>query len=280
MTAILATRSSSNPRSAVRPHAPNPVLTVAVAVLLAPAGAIASASSPPENTRSGTTSWHMPKPSQHRIAAYAGAPSYLSGQTVHLFVDSRGQPFRYRVFRLGWYHGESGRLLASGHVARNPEQHRPRVFDDRPHGTKLFAPGWRASLAFSVGATWPSGFCLARLHREDGHGSSYASFVVRDAHPGPIVLVLATNTWQAYNTWGGLSLYRDVRLRGPARRSQFDVAHTVTSRRPYVQGYGAVDFFRYDLPLVQWLERNGYALSYATDRAVARGRAGGARNAC
>jgi hypothetical protein len=276
MTAMLVTRSSSSPRSAMRPHVRHPVLAVVVAALLPPTGAIASASSPPENIRPGTTSWYIPKPSQGRIAAFAGAPSYLSGQTVHLFVDSRGQPFRYRVFRLGWYRGESGRLLASGHVARNPQQQRPRVFDDRPRGAKLFVPGWRASLALPVRASWPSGFYLVRLDLEAGRGSSYASFVVRDAQPGPIVLVLATNTWQAYNTWGGLSLYRDLRLRGPASRSQFDVAHTVTSRRPYVQGYGAGDFFRYDLSLVRWLERSGYPVSYATDRDVARGRAGGA----
>jgi hypothetical protein len=275
--AILPTRSSPNPHGSMPLHVRYLGLTAAVAALLSPTGAVARDSSPPENARPGTTSWYIPKPSQDRIAAYAGAPSYLPGQTVHLFVNSHGRPFRYHVFRLGWYHGESGRLLASGHVASNPKQPLPRVLDDRPHGAKLFLPGWRASLALTVGAAWPSGFYLARLDLDDGRGSSYASFVVRDAHPGPIVLVLATNTWQAYNTWGGLSLYRDLRLSGPARRSQLDVAHTVTSRRPYVQGYGSGDFFRYDLPLVRWLERHGYPLSYATDRDVARDRAGGVR---
>jgi hypothetical protein len=88
--------------------------------------------------------------------------------------------------------------------------------------------------------------------------------------------VLSTNTWQAYNTWGGVSLYRDMRQRGAARWRREDVAHVVTSLRPYVQGYGAGDVFRYDLPLVRWLERSGYPVSYLTDADVARGGAAGA----
>ncbi len=229
-----------------------------------------------ENARAGTTRWYAPHPSQERIAGYAGSSSYLRGQTVRLFVDSHGRPFRYRVFRLGWYRGESGRLVASGRVDANRAQASPRILDDRMGGAKLLVTGWRASLSFRVGASWPSGFYLVRLDLDGGAGTSYASFVVRDSTPGPIVVVLSTNTWQAYNTWGGVSLYRDLRLHGDARWSRPGVGHVVTSLRPYVQGYGAGDVFRYDLPLLRWLERNGYPISYVTDRDVSEGHVAGA----
>jgi hypothetical protein len=228
-----------------------------------------------ENAAAGTTAWYAPRPSQAAIAGYAGAPSYLPGENVRLFVESRGRAFRYRVFRLGWYRGRTGRLLAFGRVASNPLQPSPRILDDRPGGAKLLLTGWRTSLSIPVGAAWPSGFYLVRLDLEHGAGTSYASFVVRDAEPAAIVVVLATNTWQAYNTWGQVSLYRDLRQRGSARWSRPQVAHVVSSLRPYVQGYGAGDVFRYDLPLLRWLERNGYPVSYATDRDVARGSATG-----
>jgi hypothetical protein len=242
-----------------------------------PASMAAVPTTAAENARAGTLAWYRARPSQERIAAYAGAPSYLRRQTVRLFVDSHGRAFSYRVFRVGWYHGSSGRLVTSGRVARNPPQARPRILGDRPGGAKLLVTGWRASAAFRVGAEWPSGFYLVRLDLAAGPGTSYASFVVRDAHPGPITVVLSTNTWQAYNTWGGLSLYRDLRQQGAARWMREDVAHVVTSLRPYVQGYGAGDFFRYDLPLVRWLERSGYPVSYLTDADAARGRAAGRR---
>ena len=169
-----------------------------------------------ENAAAGTTGWYAPRPSQAGIAGYAGAPSYLPGENVRLFVESRGRPFRYRVFRLGWYRGRTGRLLASGRVASNPPQPSPRILDDRPGGAKLLLTGWRTSLSIPVGAAWPSGFYLVRLDLERGAGTSYASFVVRDAEAGAIVVVLATNTWQAYNPWGQVSLYRDLRQRGGA----------------------------------------------------------------
>jgi len=253
------------------------IMAVACVAWLACAPAMAAApTTAAENARAGTTSWYAPHPSQDRIAGYAGSSSYLRGQTVRLFVDSGGRPFRYRVFRLGWYRGETGRLLVSGRVSANGPQASPRILDDEPGGAKLLVTGWRSSLSFPVGKSWPSGFYLVRLDLDGGAGTSYASFVVRDSRPGPIVVVLSTNTWQAYNTWGGVSLYRDLRLHGDARWSRPGVGHVVTSLRPYVQGYGAGDVFRYDLPLLRWLERNGYPISYVTDRDVAEGHATGA----
>ena len=210
----------------------------AVAALLSPTGAVAWASSPPENARPGTTSWYIPKPSQDRIAAYAGAqlPPGPDRAPVRQLARSA---VHYHVFRLGC---ATRRERSPAHVGSCREQPQTAAAEGsrRPPARSQALPPRLARIArATVGAAWPSGFYLVRLDLDDGHGSSYASFVVRDVHPGPIELVLATNTWQAYNTWGGLSLYRDLRLSGPARRSQLDVAHTVTSRRPYVQGYGA-----------------------------------------
>src|SRR6478736_9969887 len=93
------------------------IMAVACVAWLACAPAVAAApTTAAENARAGTTSWYAPHPSQDRIAGYAGSSSYLRGQAVRLFVDSGGRPFRYRVFRLGWYRGETGRLLVSGRV--------------------------------------------------------------------------------------------------------------------------------------------------------------------
>jgi hypothetical protein len=118
-------------------------------------------------------------------------------------------------FRLGWYHGKTGRLVASGRVASNPPQASPRILDDRPTGAKLLVTGWRESAAFRVGAKWPSGFYLVRLDLGGDAGTSYASFVVRDSHPGPIAVVLSTNTWRGLQHLGRVSLYRDLRQRAP-----------------------------------------------------------------
>jgi hypothetical protein len=71
------------------------------------------------------------------------------------------------------------------------------------------------------------------------------------------VLVQASpTTWQAYNNWGGASLYDYNSPSGRAPKVGFD--------RPYrweVSG----GLLWWDLPLVRFLERNGYDVSYQAD---------------
>ena len=85
------------------------------------------------------------------------------------------------------------------------------------------------------------------------------------AGPGretPILLVLATNTYNAYNTWGGRSLYGGTR--GHATRVSFN--------RPYA-GLLLDDEFtsrysgwrKWGHPFVAWAASSGYHLDYAVN---------------
>ncbi|HZT91277.1 MAG TPA: N,N-dimethylformamidase beta subunit family domain-containing protein [Gaiellaceae bacterium] len=92
-------------------------------------------------------------------------------------------------------------------------------------------------------------------------------FVVR---PGPsaagarILVVAPVNTWQAYNTWGGKSLY--VNLLGPNAKAY---ARAVSFDRPY-DAYTSRMLLYWEYPLVRFLERNGYDVAYETDVDVDR----------
>ncbi len=240
------------------------------------AGAYGDSAVASENRLPGTRSWFVAQPRPTIIAGFTGAPSYLPGQEVHLFVDSNRGAFSYAVYRMGWYRGLGGRLML---VGKGPaiDQPVPNIVDDKPGGAKLLMPRWSSPVAFRIPTSWVSGFYLIRFRRNRGGAQSYASFVLRSPSPGPVVVSFATDTWQAYNTWGGLSLYRDLRLAPRSQADQELVAHEVTSRRPYTQGYGAGDFFRYDRPLVEWLERAGYPVTYVTDRDASRRRGTGPR---
>ena len=65
--------------------------------------------------------------------------------------------------------------------------------------------GWPAALEIPVGIDWRSGFYSVRLTSADGEADAFV--VVRAARPAPILLVLSTTTYAAYNDWGGPSLY-------------------------------------------------------------------------
>jgi len=85
-------------------------------------------------------------------------------------------------------------------------------------------------------------------------------FVVRApaGQQSRILVQAAVNTWQAYNRWGGTSLYKNAAgdsCKGVCTRVSFD--------RPYDQL--TPNFWEYELPLVHFLEEGGYDVSYTTD---------------
>lgn len=62
-----------------------------------------------ENGKPGTTAWIVRSPNQRAIAGYVDRTSYLPGSQVTMFVDTHGDDFTYRVYRMGWYQGLGGR---------------------------------------------------------------------------------------------------------------------------------------------------------------------------
>ncbi len=103
------------------------------------------------------------------------------------------------------------------------------------------------------------GIYFAKLVRTDGTaGSSHVFFVVRDDDGGSDLLFQTSDTtWQAYNTYGGNSLYTGA----PAGR-----AYKVSYNRPFTtRGNAPEDWvFNAEYPMVRFLESNGYDVSYST----------------
>ena len=70
---------------------------------------------------------------------------------------------------------------------------------------------WPVAVTIPTDANWPSGMYLVRLHRvgERHADPPTAWFVLRARRPARsgCILVLATNTWNAYNDFGGRNLY-------------------------------------------------------------------------
>ncbi|MCG8466967.1 MAG: hypothetical protein MJB57_01970, partial [Gemmatimonadetes bacterium] len=97
--------------------------------------------------------------------------------------------------------------------------------------------------------------------------ASHIYFIVRDDDGASDLLFQTSDmTWQAYNRFGGHSVYGRLnpeRLRlhgGPPR------AYKVSYNRPFeTRHYRAVNkVFNSEYPMVRWLERNGFDVSYST----------------
>ncbi|MGC2324658.1 MAG: DUF4082 domain-containing protein, partial [Terriglobales bacterium] len=106
------------------------------------------------------------------------------------------------------------------------------------------------------------GIYFARLTRSDTGGASHIVWVVRnDSSNSDVLFQTSDETWQAYNDWGGHSLY------GPALT--FDItnrASKVSYNRPFdTRSFENASFVFYaEYPMVRWLEANGYNVTYFT----------------
>jgi len=200
-----------------------------------------------ENQRSGTGRWQLDA-SAHlgSIQGYAGQVSALPGARVPLYISTVApSSYQLDVYRIGWYQGTGGRLVAS---IKNLHSQAQGIWTAdtglngcfscvRDPQTHELETHWKVSYTLAIGTTWLSGVYLIKMttvHHDEG----YIILVVRAAHAGYAALVnLPVNTYQAYNLWGGYSLY----LRG-VDGSYDNRAVKVSFDRPYARGVGAADF--------------------------------------
>ncbi|MFP5247486.1 MAG: N,N-dimethylformamidase beta subunit family domain-containing protein, partial [Thermoanaerobaculia bacterium] len=118
--------------------------------------------------------------------------------------------------------------------------------------------GWPVTTTVDIPLNWPSGYYAARFPRTSG-GYRYVFFVVRTAVPAsqaPMLVIVSTHTWQAYNAFGGRSAYPSS---APSR------AHRLSFDRPLLDADGLGRFDRWDKPFMQWLEGENIPYEVATD---------------
>jgi hypothetical protein len=124
--------------------------------------------------------------------------------------------------------------------------------------TNMVATRWRPSLTIPVDPAWPPGVYLLKLVAATGQ--RYVPLTIRDdTSHAALVVQDAVTTWQAYNRWGGRSLYvgPDGSLETRSRVVSFD--------RPYAGEQGAGDLLGNELPLVRLVESLGLDVTYWTD---------------
>jgi N,N-dimethylformamidase beta subunit-like protein len=218
-----------------------------------------------ENDRDGSTAWwgmsHAPP---EAIEGYTMQPSVVAGDALELCVSTRPVArYATRVYRLGWYRGAGARLLATLPGNIGLVRHAPPP--DPESG--IVRASWAVTEVVMTEEDWPSGQYVAVLALTTGPhagSASYVPFVLRtvpDDRP-PILLQMPVNTTQAYNHWGGKCLY-------DSNSTDHVAAVKVSFDRP-VLAWRAANLnarapFVYELPLIRWLEREGFEIGYQTD---------------
>lgn len=208
---------------------------------------------------------------RRQIQGYASTTSVAPGETIdfHVAVNPADR-YRISLHRIGWYGGTGART-----VLTSPEfDGVPQPLPSADPETGAIACDWPVSWTVRVPDDWTSGLYQAVFTSAEGWRAC-TPFVVRDdRRAAPLCVVLPVTTWQAYNQWPmdgrtGKSLYNGY---GPTGRLDPDLrAREVSYDRPYANE-GLPSQITQDHDAVQWLERNGYDISYATSLDLHSGR--------
>jgi hypothetical protein len=217
-----------------------------------------------ENNPSNGTgdAWDISGAGDPSIQGFATDISVNSGEPVSFKVKTTASNYTIAIYRLGYYGGAGARKLAT--IVRSTPQTQPACSIDSVTGL-ADCGNWAVSATWSsVGAT--SGIYVAKLTRPDTGGSSHIPFIVRDdSRQADIVVQTSDTTWQAYNQYGGGSLY----CGGP--HSNAGTVYSCTGRatkvsynRPFdTRAHDPQSFlFNAEYPMVRFLEANGYDVKY------------------
>ena len=232
-----------------------------------------------ENQLAGNpqSQWDISFATNWTIEGFATEISRNAGETIDFKINTNSTNYRIDIYRLGYYGGAGARLLDTVQVQRAEPQVQPQYYRDSSTGL-VDAGNWSVSASWPIPQTAVSGIYLAKLVRQDStFGQNHIAFIVReDSNPSDIVFQTSDTTWQAYNVWGGVSLYGGD---GPGQGTGgFGRAYKVSYNRPIVTRWGGYYagpqdwIFSVEYPTIRWLERNGYDVTYIsgvdTDRSA------------
>ena len=167
------------------------------------------------------------------IEAAFAARSYAPGSRGVLLLRGHAATLRIRFYRAGGGHVGllEGLAVSAARTVVNPGN----------------------TIRLRLG-NWPSGLYYAKVVAPKG-GSWYAPFVLRPRRLGTssVLVVLPTNTWQAYNFEDGDSWY------------EHSDVHRIDLSRPFVDGGVPPHYLHYDRGFIRWLTLHHYEPDFLSD---------------
>ncbi|MGZ0175691.1 MAG: N,N-dimethylformamidase beta subunit family domain-containing protein [Acidimicrobiales bacterium] len=219
------------------------------------------------------------------IEAYCSTLSVPAGGRIGVHVSAKQPYFDVRVERWG---AERIEVFSADRIAG--------TFFKPPPNADANGCDWPVSFEIDIDPQWRTGFYLVTLTAAGaavGRNVGHAGFVVHapSGQRQAALLVLGTNTWNAYNTWGGASLYtgghqvsfqrpwprglldrprvdRDDRKARPVRFGEEpdadgEIFQAYRMEHGYSPAIGSTGWFTHERRFVEWAETAGYEFDYA-----------------
>lgn len=192
--------------------------------------------------------YSLPHPACAQDGGYCTPRSVALGDSIHFHISSVRSKFDLSVYRYG-----STKELVT--VIRNCQGQ----YLTTPESSFVKGCRWPVTQSLKIQDNWQSGVYAVEYSLENNIAP--IEFVVHERLPGSkskIVVSLSASTWQAYNDWGGKSLYNFSSLGDTA-------AHCVSFERPIstsLMGGHDQSFERYGAKLTAWLAKEHIPVEY------------------
>jgi Domain of unknown function (DUF4082)/Bacterial Ig-like domain/Bacterial Ig domain len=232
-----------------------------------------------ENSLPGTPQsvWDISAGDGTTIQGFADPFSVNLGGTINFKIESPASSYEIDIYRMGYYGGDGARLITSiTDPSITVSQDQPTCNSNTSTGL-VDCSNWGVSASWTVPTNLVSGVYFADIVRTDGTSdANQIPFVVRDdSSHSDILFETDDATWEAYNDWGGYSLYTGDATATLDRPTNLDPgrAEQVSYDRPFATRfdtpYGQDFFFYAEFPMIEFLEENGYNVSYIDQGTVA-----------
>ena len=133
-----------------------------------------------------------------------------------------------------------------------------------PDSAYWYGTQWVPTLKYKIPLTWQPGVYRAEFKITANPDTAAAIiFIVKNKTPGTFsktLFILSTNTWNAYNSYGGKSLYS---FNSTNSKRSFKVSF----QRPFERDlgiFGAPDFYRFAGKLINWAANNNILFETAS----------------
>ena len=176
---------------------------------------------------------------------YADLQSVRAGEEITFHISNSRSYYEIFIFR----EGAKRELVKTIEGLRGALQEVPELgYRD--------GYGWAPAASFVIPETWKSGIYIATF--PTGQGLREIFFVIRPRSPeSPMLLTVATNTYQAYNNVGGKCFYDYI-------STDRQHAKLLSFERP-LQMECLGNFYIWDQFFTSWLDAEGYGVDYCVN---------------
>jgi hypothetical protein len=204
------------------------------------------------------------------IQGFATDISVNRGSTVYFKVDTSASAYTIDIYRMGYYGGMGAHKVTTIHPSATLPQTQPPCAKDTTVGL-IDCGTWAVSASWAVPATATSGVYFAHLIRQDTGADSHIIFIVRnDSSNSAILFQTADETWEAYNYYGLGSVYSQATPIWDLANRSLKVSYNRPFYTRNFQQENDTYIFGPEFAMIQWLEQNGYDVTYFTGVDAAR----------